>query len=947
MGVDIRWNAMVLGALLWAGCASGPPVHPNEGALASHGPGVSPEASTRQETESPEANARQETESPEANADQGLRSAETSVQQGIPSVDEGLPKPPTLRLPETLLPRAYAIHLSLDPSRSTYSGDSTLQVEVQTPTSILWISARDLAIDGATVQAADGPRKVTLIDGGPDFVGLQVAPSLPVGPATLTFRFRGEFEENDTRGIFRQKEGDGWYVFTQLESTHAREVFPCLDEPQWKIPWTLSLTVPEGLTALSNTLVAAVVPEREGFKTVTFQQTAPLPSYLLALAVGPFEAVDLPPLGSKQIPHRIVTPTGHTADAEYAASIAPPLMGLLEDYFGMPYPYPKLDHIAIPVTVGFGAMENPGLITYGQQRLLLRDQDQTFVQRRRLATTMTHEGAHMWFGDLVTLEYWDDIWLNEGFATWMTVKIIERWKPEWEEEVARVNTLGRTMAADSLANARQVRQPILSEGDIRGAFDEITYGKGAALLHMFERWIGPERFQTGIRRYVREHALGTATSDDFLATVAAESDPALAEAFATFLNQPGVPSVSLERQCGPKGATLRLTQQRFLPAGSRGDQTQQWHIPVCLRVAGDDQAQRCTLMTEAATTLTLPASLGCPTWVVGNANANGYYRVTYSEALLAPLLEAGGAVLTLPERLALLTDLSAQVRAGDLSVARVLEPLPAFVASGNHHLIQRSAQIVGALDKHLVSPIFRPNYERYVQKLFGAHARTLSFTPGADEDEDTMRVRQAIVPLVANAGADPILQAEADHLARAWLNDRTAIHRELVGLVFGIAAIHGDQSLYDAIKAEALQTEERREQGMLLRTLGLFRDPKLASQALELLLDESLDIRQSQDILMTAMVHEATRERAYGFFKQHFEQLISRLPEGSRAYVPYSIASFCDPTHRADADAFLRPRITQYPGAERSLRQALESVELCEAYASAQRPMVEAYLTQF
>ena len=353
-----------------------------------------------------------------------------------------------------------------------------------------------------------------------------------------------------TTGIFRQKTGDDWYAFTQFEATDARRAFPCFDEPSYKVPWRLALTIPKGDIAVSNTPVAKEVSAGDGLRTVIFEETKPLPSYLVAFGIGPFDVVDAGRAGIKHTPIRMIVPRGQASEARYAVETTGQILALLEKYFGTPYPYAKLDNLVIPQTVRFGAMENAGLITCNERILLAKPAEETADFKRGWASVCAHETAHQWFGDLVTLAWWDDTWLNESFATWMSRKIVEQWKPEWDTPVSNVAARAGTMEGDSLATARKIRQPIESKGDIDNAFDNISYGKGAAVLAMFEAWVGPEKFQKGVRRYLGEHAFGNATYKDFLNALEAEGGAGVGKAFATFLDQPGVPLVSLDLVCG-------------------------------------------------------------------------------------------------------------------------------------------------------------------------------------------------------------------------------------------------------------------------------------------------------------------------------------------------------------------------------------------------------------
>ncbi|MFD2271936.1 M1 family metallopeptidase [Undibacterium arcticum] len=313
-----------------------------------------------------------------------------------------------------------------------------------------------------------------------------------------------------------KKDGDHWYVYSQFESTSARRAFPCFDEPQWKTPWTLALTVKRDHVAVTN--MPSISEENVGtdMKRIRFAPTLPLPSYLIALGVGPFDVVDGGTAGMNKTALRYITPKGRAAEAAYAAKVTPEILHLLEDYFGRPYPYAKLDSMAIPITVNFGAMENAGLITYRSNILLHPADREDERAQRRYVSIAAHEMAHQWFGDLVTMAWWNDLWLNESFATWMSRKVTEKFNPAWDAQAQREDERINAIHTDRLASTRQIRQTIAKPDDLANAFDGITYDKGGAVLSMFESWLGEQRFRDGVRHYLKQHEHGNATAEDFL-----------------------------------------------------------------------------------------------------------------------------------------------------------------------------------------------------------------------------------------------------------------------------------------------------------------------------------------------------------------------------------------------------------------------------------------------
>ncbi|HEX3762004.1 MAG TPA: M1 family metallopeptidase, partial [Kofleriaceae bacterium] len=470
--------------------------------------------------------------------------AQAEAPAATPPAPAGLEPPePTLRLPRNFLPTGYAARLDIDPASTGFEGAIQITGNVSEPSRVIWLNARGLSVHKAVAQRAGQPDvALTATPRNEDFLELRPARPLDAGAWTLAIDYAGKFDALNTTGAFKQTVAGAAYVYTQFEAVYARRAFPCFDEPDNKVPWQLTLDVPAQLSAVANAPQTAESPLSGGKKRVEFTPTKPLPSYLVAFGVGPFEFVDA---GKTQrgTPVRIVALAHRAADAAFAAKTSAKIIDLLEGYFGSPYPYPKIDMLTIPITVGFGAMENAGLITY-TETAILRDAKASRQRQLGWISVASHELAHQWFGDLVTMAYWDDIWLNEGFASWMARKIVARFEPAWRDDQSELNTRDAALDSDSLVNARQIRQPIKKQDDIFTAFDRITYDKGASILNMFESYLGADTFQRGVRDYIAARAWGNATSTDFVAAISKAAGKDVGPAFATFLEQPGTPEIT-------------------------------------------------------------------------------------------------------------------------------------------------------------------------------------------------------------------------------------------------------------------------------------------------------------------------------------------------------------------------------------------------------------------
>ena len=869
-----------------------------------------------------------------------------SENSGAPAQTAKSPAPPKLRLPaDAVAPTRYAVDLTLVPDQDTFTGAVDIQLDFKQSPSVLWLNAEKVTVEEASLSADGSPVALKVVPVEKDYVGFTLARPVGPGPAALHVSYSGVISRKDMQGIFQVKDGDEWYIYSQFENIGARQAYPCFDEPGYKVPWRLTLHVKKDQVALSNTPVVSATDSGDGMKTVKFAETPPLPSYLVALTVGHLDLVDAGTTGKKNTHVRIVVPHGRAGEAKYAAETTPTIVNLLEGYFGIPYPYEKLDEVAIPLA-GY-AMEHPGLVTYGAQIILAKPEEQTPGHEREWSSVAAHELAHQWFGDLVTTAWWDDIWLNEGFASWMANKIVNQFHPEWHMNISELNSYQSAMENDGLVSARRVRQPIESDDDIANAFDGITYNKGSALLNMFENYMGADHFREGVRRYLQKYAGKNATSAEFLASLAGE-DASIAPAFSSFLDQPGVPLVTVSLDCRGGAAKVDLNQQRFLPLGSQGGTPELWKIPVCVRYpTGSGRASECTLLDQGSSQMTLSKASGCPGWVEANAGADGYYRVLYQGNVLDGLLKNDAGALTLPEKVALIGDISALTGNGKVPLGQALALVPGLARDPARQVVNKTMQVTTGLQDNLVTPDLLPQYHRYIEDLYGARARALGWKDRAGESDDDRLLRPSVDGTVADVAEDPDAIAQAKALTTAWLDDHKAVDRDMLGSVMFAAARHGDQALFDRMRAAAKQEKDEDVLNTLLYCLGSFPQPEIAREALPLVLTDEFDPRQSLDILFGVAQSPKTRDLAYEFVKQNWDALIAKLPTDTGAYLPYVAGGYCDEAHRQDAAGFFEGRSTKYSGGPRDLAQMLEGIDLCVAFKKAQQPSVTEFLKSY
>ncbi len=833
-----------------------------------------------------------------------------------------------MRLPPGVQPLSYRLSLTIDPQKSSHSGEIAIALEVRAETRSIRLHASDIDVSAAALTMAGKTYVATASAPDKNFLDLTFALPVPAGRAELRLQFGGRIDDKGSQGLFRQKEGGDWYAFTQFETSDARRAFPAFDEPHWKVPWTLALTIPENLSAVANMPAIKEVRLPAGLKRVEFAQTPPLPSYLLAFGVGPFDVLDAGMAG--HTPVRFITPRGRAAEARYAASMTPSILAALEDYFGLPYPYPKLDVMALPLTLNFGAMENPGLVTFSSRLLLARPAEENLSFKRSFVSVQAHELAHMWFGDYVTMAWWDDLWLNESFASWMGNKIADQVAPQWRTGSGTGTQEARAsaMRADRLASARRVHQPVTDNDALESAFDSITYSKGQAVLAMFEAWLGSDRFQAGVRRYLAAHAWGNATGDDFVAALG-QGNTELAASFRSFTEQAGIARLRVSLVCEDR-PTLKLSQSRFLPRGSQARAASSWQLPVAVRTPG---GQTRLMLTQAEGSLPLPDT-ACPAWVEANVDGVGYYRPVYGAGQLLALMTQ--ADLNVGELLANLDDAQALTESGDLPLGDAVALALRYAGHAQREVVDAALGIISRLEP-MIAPAQRDAYAALWQRAFGERARELGLVARSADSDDDRLLRARWLGRMVDAGADQGLRAQASRLAQRWLKERSALEATDRGLVLRSAAIEGDRAFFDALLAAALNSPSRRERSDIYGALGRFKAPELALAGRQLWLSPEHDIRELMVSGRDQRGDGAVADGLFAFVTDNFSAIAARLPSESVARFPGFFSGLCAADKADQVERFFAPLTGSYEGAASSLKQALESIRLCAVYSDLQQ----------
>ncbi|MFT5356983.1 MAG: alanyl aminopeptidase, partial [Polyangiales bacterium] len=778
---------------------------------------------------------------------------------------------------------------------------------------------------------------------------LRLASPCPAGPATLAIQYDAPFNRS-LRGLYRVDEGTGddeaHYAFTQFEATSARLAFPSFDEPRFKTPFEFTLTVRADDRALFNTPEVDRQDLPGNMVRVRFAPTRPLPTYLVAMAVGPLDVVEHAPIAandvrSRPLPFRGVATRGKAAQLAYAMEHTGALVHALERYFGIPYPYAKLDIVAVP-DFAAGAMENAGLITFRDPLLLLSDESPE-SQQRAYAYVMAHELAHQWFGNLVTLAWWDDIWLNEAFATWMGYKIADEVFPNQEQDLNFLQRVHSAMHSDSLVSARQVRQPIESNHDIRNAFDSITYRKGGGVLAMFERWLTPEIFRTGVRQYLADHADGVATYRELLSAFDTASGRDVTTAFSTYLFQTGLPFVHASASCEGDAPSATLRQERFLPVGSTGDSDRTWSIPVCVRYGADGEDHTsCNMLSETTGGVPLEA---CPDWMMPNADGAGYFRFSMAPPDLENLRRRGFQSLTDRELMAYADAIDGGVENASIRYADALSAYEAMASSELRALATSPMKFFRFTAERLVPEAKATAVWRRAGRLYARRARSLGWTPRADENGERALLRADVYSFMLLRVRDARLRGEAVRRAERYLGmgrggdgeiHADAIAAELVGYALAVAVQEKDTAFFDALIARFRTSRDSILRSRIIAALSASDDSELAARARGLALDSDLRVNELMLPLYIQFQSHDRREEAWEWMTANYAALAERLESGTSRLVGVS-GGFCTSEDAARVSAFFGPKIEDIPGGPRTLATTLEAIQLCTARVEAHR----------
>ena len=844
------------------------------------------------------------------------------------------------RLPGGAIPSHYDLTFNIEFATNSFEGDESIDLSLAKPTKTITLNAVEIDFHDVTVTAGGQTQTAKVsTDEQNEMATFTVDNELPTGPATVHIKYTGHLN-NKLRGLYLSTYNGRKYAVSQMEATDARVAFPSFDEPAYKATFDITAIADKGDIAISNNYVESDKPGPGDKHTVKFATTPKMSSYLVALSVGDWKCehdeVDGIKIGVCSVPGK-ENLTRFPLDATKA------ILHYYNNYYSIKYPLKKLDEIAVP-DFQAGAMENWGAIIYRETALLADDKTSSFGHKRGVADVIAHEVAHQWFGDLVTMEWWDDIWLNEGFATWMTPHPVGAWKPDWLVEQNVVENTTNSLAADGIENTRPIHQEATTRGEIETLFDGIAYGKTAAVLRMLESYLGHDAFRAGVNLYLQEHAYGNATASDFWSAMARSSRKPIDQIMPTFVMQAGVPFVQVDTKCDGGKTTLNVSQKRYFdtPELFNAPNDQLWQIPLCVKGVGGAGSSECFVMTQREQQFTMK---GCPKFVYPDATGLGYYRFGYDPGALRQLGDAVEQGLTPEERIALIGNDWALMRAGKTQVGDYLASAAQLKNTPGYVLLQNFSGHLDLINNDLVNDADRPELQAWLRNTFSPLLQQLGYTARPKESPVERQRRAELFTMLGTVGDDPQVIQQARTMVQQYMKDPASIDPTMASPIMTVASRHGDAELYKQFKAQMRDAKSPEEYYRYFHSLSEFREPDLINETLASTLTPQV---RGQDLGILASMTEnpASRSAAWDFMRKNYDAISAKTGGGLGGFglFLYSARSFCSQEKVQEVTQFFQDHPIQ--GTERGQKAALESIRNCVDLRQQQEGQLASWLKQ-
>jgi len=846
------------------------------------------------------------------------------------------------KLPKEVVPIEYSVRIVLSVDKFAFTGAETVKLSVRRPVRQLVLNALELEVVDVSIDGKALPDSAIKIDKKSELLTLALPSELPAGEHTLALSFTGKINQQG-QGLFYvpyQEHGSGTkkiMLATQFEATDARRFFPCWDEPVFRARFQLTVVIPENWLAVSNMPIESEEKSAAG-KEVRFAASPPMSSYLNVFVAGELDLIESRSGGTQL---RVIATKGKAEMGRYALEATAQILQYYNDYFGLPYPLPKLDQIALPGGFG-GAMENWGGITYYESTLLFDPKNSSAETKQDIYEVLAHEIAHQWFGDLVTMAWWDNLWLNEGFASWMGTKCTVHFNPQWEVWLRRnlprdpTRRVGiakeQAMEGDARSTTHPIQQPIATEAEANSAFDDITYKKGQSFLRMLESFLGEDVFRDGVRRYIAAHKYSNSTTADLWNALSEASKKPVGEIATGWTQQPGFPIVKVKRD---EAGRVALTQERFT-VNFQNAPPLEWKIPLTYAVIGEPPAT--LLMTSKTASLQdVPADRALKL----NVNGAGNYRVQYDDPSWTLLLQALPN-LGVEDRVNLLSDAWALVQANRAPISLYFGLVDKLPASTELAEREQLINVLDYIDRLLIGSLERKKFQRYARSLLRPTFDALGWESKAGEPPTPVNLRASLITALGDLDDSAIIAGCRERFEK-YLTDPASLAPDLRPPVFAIVGRYADEKTWDQLHELGLKTTSIEEKQNYYNALAGAIEPQLVKKTLPIALSDELPTSRAIFLVSRVARQSDQPDMAWDFAKANMKTLLAKTDAlGANRYAPGLFTFFAENSRANELRAYAKANLPETSAPE--VAKAVDEIQFRSEFKRRLAPQLNAWI---